>query len=331
MAKNKEKAGAGRTIVILLVVLLLLLTAGAYGYGVHYFSSHFLPGSMVNGFNCSYMTSEDTEDLLNQRVGAYVLAVETMKNGQEAISAQDVGLSYVSTGIVKQLIKDQDRFTWFLAFNQDKNYDISESLSYNVELMGQAVDNLKCMQPENVVQPVDAQIQDTGDTFEIIPEVMGNALDRTKTEEVISAAMLRGKTSVNLENESCYRKPSVYSTDEQLKANCEKMNQLVKVIITYDFADRTETVDRTLIKNWFGYDEDGNVILDENLVRQYVADLGLKYDTMGQTRTFLTYDNRQVEIKGGDYGWVIDQDEEVKALIAAIESGVTQVLSLIHI
>ena len=65
------------------------------------------------------------------------------------------------------------------------------------------------------------------------------------------------------------------------RANCEKMNQLVKVIITYDFADRTETVDRTLIKNWFGYDEDGNVILDENLVRQYVADLGLKYDTMG--------------------------------------------------
>ncbi len=41
------------------------------------------------------------------------------------------------------------------------------------------------------------------------------------------------------------------------------MNQLVKVIITYDFADRTETVDRTPIKNWFGYDEDGNVILDE--------------------------------------------------------------------
>ena len=76
-----------------------------------------------------------------------------------------MGLSYVSTGIVKQLIKDQDRFTWFLAFNQDKNYDISESLSYNVELMGQAVDNLKCMQPENVVQPVDAQIQDTGDTL----------------------------------------------------------------------------------------------------------------------------------------------------------------------
>ena len=181
--------------------------------------------------------------------------------------------------------------------------------------MSLAVDNLKCMQADNIVQPVDAQIQDTGDCFEIIPEVTGNALDRTKTEEVIAGAMLRGWTSVNLEEESCYLKPSVYSTDTQLQANCEKMNQLCDIIITYDFADRTETVDRTVIKNWFGYDQDGNVILDENLVRQYVSNLGLIYDTMGQTRTFQTYDNREGEIKGGDYGWVIDQDAEVTALI----------------
>ena len=331
MSKNKEKAGTGRKIVISLVVLLLLLTVGAYGYGFYYFSSHFLPGSMVNGFNCSYMTREDTESLLDQRVKAYVLAVETMKNGQEAISAKDVDLSYVSTGIIRKLIRDQERFTWFLAFNQNKNYDISESLSYNTEMMSQTVDNLKCMQADNIVQPVDAQIQDTGECFEIIPEVTGNALDRTKTEEVIAGAMLRGRTSVNLEEESCYLKPSVYSTDTQLQANCEKMNQLCDIIITYDFADRTETVDRTVIKNWFGYDQDGNVILDENLVRQYVSNLGLIYDTMGQTRTFQTYDNREVEIKGGDYGWVIDQDAEVKALIEAINSGVTQVREPVYL
>ena len=331
MSKNKEKAGTGRKIVISLVVLLLLLTVGAYGYGVYYFSSHFLPGSMVNGFNCSYMTREDTESLLDQRVKAYVLAVETMKNGQEAISAKDVDLSYVSTGIIRKLIRDQERFTWFLAFNQNKNYDISESLSYNTEMMSQTVDNLKCMQADNIVQPVDAQIQDTGECFEIIPEVTGNALDRTKTEEVIAGAMLRGRTSVNLEEESCYLKPSVYSTDTQLQANCEKMNQLCDIIITYDFADRTETVDRTVIKNWFGYDQDGNVILDEKLVRQYVSNLGLIYDTMGQTRTFQTYDNREVEIKGGDYGWVIDQDAEVKALIEAINSGVTQVREPVYL
>ena len=73
------------------------------------------------------------------------------------------------------------------------------------------------------------------------------------------------------------------------------------------------------------------MILDEKLVRQYVSNLGLIYDTMGQTRTFQTYDNREVEIKGGDYGWVIDQDAEVKALIEAINSGVTQVREPVYL
>lgn len=100
-------------------------------------------------------------------------------------------------------------------------------------MMSQTVDTLKCMQADNIVQPVDAQIQDTGDCFEIIPEVTGNALDRTKTEEVIAGAMLRGRTSVNLEEESCYLKPSVYSTDTQLRLIVKNESALC-IIITYD-------------------------------------------------------------------------------------------------
>lgn len=48
-----------KKIMISLIVLLLVLTGGAYGYGVWYFTGHFLPGSMVNGFNCSYMTVDE--------------------------------------------------------------------------------------------------------------------------------------------------------------------------------------------------------------------------------------------------------------------------------
>ena len=65
--------------------------------------------------------------------------------------------------------------------------------------------------------------------------------------------------------------------------------------------------------------------LDETLAAKYVDALGYKYDTFGKTRTFLTYDNREITIEGGDYGWAIDQQAETKALIAAVESGETQV------
>ncbi len=66
MAEENRKMGAGKKIVIVLIVILLLCTVGAYAYGVYYFSSHFLPGSTVNGFNCSYMTAGEAESLLQE-------------------------------------------------------------------------------------------------------------------------------------------------------------------------------------------------------------------------------------------------------------------------
>lgn len=118
-----------KKIMITLIIILLLLTAGVYGYGVYYFTEHFLPGSMVNGFNCSYMTVSQSEELLTQKVGAYVLTIDTRNNGQESITAKQAGLSYDSDGSVDKLIRNQDRFTWFLAFNQHRNYEVSSSIN----------------------------------------------------------------------------------------------------------------------------------------------------------------------------------------------------------
>lgn len=52
------------------------------------FYRSFLPGSQVNGFNCSYKTAEETENLLAKEVQAYVLTVETRNNGKESITAK---------------------------------------------------------------------------------------------------------------------------------------------------------------------------------------------------------------------------------------------------
>ena len=103
------------------------------------------------------------------------------------------------------------------------------------------------------------------------------------------------------------------------------MNELTDVVITYDFSDRKETVDRTLIKEWLGRDEDGSLILDKDAIASYVGQLASKYDTVGTDRTFSTYDNRDITVSGGTYGWLIDQPKETDALYQAILDKKTQV------
>ena len=53
MTEENKSMDKGRKLLIGLIIVLLLLTAGAYFFGVYYFTGHFLPGSQVNGFNCS--------------------------------------------------------------------------------------------------------------------------------------------------------------------------------------------------------------------------------------------------------------------------------------
>ena len=54
MAEENRKMSKGRKILVGFIVVLFLLTIGAYFFGVYYFTKHFLPGTQVNGFNCSY-------------------------------------------------------------------------------------------------------------------------------------------------------------------------------------------------------------------------------------------------------------------------------------
>ena len=330
MTEEKARMSVGKKIMIVLIIAFALLAAGAYGLGVWYFRDHFLPGTIINGFHCSFMTVEESEALLNKKVGAYVLAVETMNNGQESISAGQVDLVYVPDGSVQKFMESQDSLKWFLSVGQESIYETKTAVVFDQDKMHEAVKGLRCMQSENITQPVDAGLVDDGEKFVISPEVEGNAPDEEKLFALIKEAMTTGKTAVNLEAEGIYKKPSVYRDDEQLIENCERVNTFMDVIITYDFADRTETVDRNLIKNWLTRNENGDYTLDENLIAAYVDELGYKYDTFGSTRQFRTYDGRQITVSGGDYGWVIDQRAEVPALKEAILSGVTQVREPIY-
>ena len=188
MAENNKSMDKGRKLLIGFIIVLLLLTAGAYFFGVYYFTEHFLPGSQVNGFNCSYMTEKEAENLLEQKTGVYALAVQTRGNGQEAITADEIQLKYTSDGSVNKLLHKQNRFSWFLAFSQQMTYELPSSVSYDESLFEQKTASLKCMQDN--VEPVDAYIKEIDDGFEVVPEIEGTKIDRDKLMEDIKMLLL---------------------------------------------------------------------------------------------------------------------------------------------
>lgn len=329
MEEEKNSMSTGRKILIVLIAVLLLLTAAAYGYGVYYFSGHFLPGSLVNGFNCSYMDQKEAEELLAKKTAAYVLAVRTRGNGQESISAEEIDLAYKPDGSVKKLMHDQKRFLWFMAFSQHSVMETASSVTYDEELFQQKFSALKCLQDNQ--QPTDAYIEDNGKEFVIVPEIQGTLVNQEKLQKTVIKAVTTGNPVVDLEEDGCYINPEICQDDKRLVEDCKQMNELTDMVITYDFSDRKETIDRNVIRSWLSRNKEDDLVLDKEKIASYIKTLAEKYDTIGAERSFATYDNRKISVIGGDYGWVIDQEKETEALYQAVSDKVTQVREPIYL
>ncbi|MCF0132916.1 MAG: peptidoglycan binding domain-containing protein [Blautia sp.] len=345
-----------RTLVVLFIMILLLLTAVVYAIGAVYFSDHFLPGSAVNGFSCSFMTVQQTEDLLTQQSRTYVLTIETRNHGQESITAEQVGMHYVSDGSVARMIREQDRYRWFLAFDKKKTYEMTVKTAYDPEMLYAAVENLKCFLPENIQEPVDAHLIQVDQSFAIAPEEEGASPDIRLVKEAALAAVDNGDTVLSLEETGCYKRPVVYRDNTLLSNQCDQLNRMLGAMITYDFGEYSERVDRNTVIYWIYQDTEGNYRLDKTKVREYIADLASKYDVPDMTSGFVSSENEEdlpfivssevlesmpgtmnemsaEELEqvyaSGLYEWnpgrALDQETEAKWLYEAIMSGMIEV------
>jgi hypothetical protein len=272
---------------------------------------------------------EQLKEDIAEKVSAYQLNVVT-RDGTETLSADQVDLKYDDQGEVDQLLKNQNAFLWFL-FAATSEDDYSVNVAMDESKCELAIADLSCMQEANMTAPTDAHLEYEDGSFVIVPQTQGNTLDTTKTVTVIEDAIYEGLTEVSLDDAGSYVAPTVYEDDANLSKEQEEANQLLGAVITYDFGDRSEVVDSDLISQWLVFSDDFSVTLDEDLIYDYVHDLGLKYDTFGLSRTFKTHSGNTITLKGGDYGWCIHKDKttaQLKELILAGETTETEPIYL---
>ena len=294
--------------------VVMIMLCAAYGFGFWFFQTHFLPGTVINNFDCSYITLEESIGLLNRSVKAYALAVNIRNNGVEKISADDAGMEFIGGADLAALMKSQSCIKWFIP--QNRSLYLRDAFSIDIGKLHSSIDDLTCM--KDMQAPVNAHLVETKKGFQVIDATMGTTLDKDKVYDTIENAVRRGLKEVSLED--CYLNPEVTSTDSLLEKT-DLLKTYKNVIITYDFGDRKETVDYSTVESFLT-----DFILDENKVREYVQGLADKYDTIGISRVFVTYDNRKIDLTGGTYGWAIDVDEETKNLINNINLGLIDVV-----
>ncbi|HEY5524674.1 MAG TPA: L,D-transpeptidase/peptidoglycan binding protein, partial [Clostridium sp.] len=284
-----------------------------------YFTNHFYFSTKINNIDASGKTVEE----VGEQIKAYTLKLEERDGVNEEIKAEDIGLKYASEDKIQALKDSQNPFGWVASiFNKDEN-NVSDMVTYDKELLKKYVDKLSCFDSSKIIEPQNPKLEYTDKGYEIIDEVYGNKINKDTLDDNVVNAILTGKTTINLESINCYETTKYTASSQEVMDAKNNLDKYTSSKITYTFGEKTEDLDGSTIHSWLSVDENMGVIFDEKKIENYVDTLGSKYNTVGNTRDFKTSSGTTVKVSGGTYGWLINSEEEVQALITSIKEGQT--------
>lgn len=286
-----------------------------------YFSSHFYEDTEIYGIDCSQKSVEEVKILVADKLDEYRLEVKERGGASEYLSADQIDLKFVDNSSIDRMARAQRSYIWPVMLLMERNDVAGVAFTYDQKKALTAFKDLECMNPIYTKAPTDAYVQVTDSGFEVVKETEGNTLNPETTAKALYAALDGGKSVLDLEEEDCYLKPDLYSDDEALVAEAEAKDILVQADITYEFGSRQERVNAPVIAQWITQAADGNYVIDDVEVTEYVEALAEKYDTFGLPRQFYTSLGTTVTLTDGDYGWCMDQDATVVDLLNALGSG----------
>lgn len=292
-----------------------------YGGISIYFMSHFFHNTRINGVDFSMKTADEAERYFAGQIDGYALKVTPKEGDSEEISGASIFMKYKKSKELEKALKKQGAFLWPSMFWKDHTVKLDLGFDYDHKQLEEKIQELKCFQNEEKIDPESAKPEFNGDKFVVKPEVLGTKVDQDPLKEKLIQAVQGLETEFSLEKEKCYLKPKYTADSKEVAAACDTLNKYCGASITYDMAPQKEVVDKQLISTWLSWDENMNVTFHEDKVREYMNGFAAKYETLYGTRPLTTPWGKATEVSGGTYGWAIDEASEAEALIAGIKAG----------
>jgi vancomycin resistance protein YoaR len=312
--KQHKKAIIGILIFISTIFIIYL------GFAI-YFMNHFYFGSSINCISVSGKSINTVNEIMASELEKYELKLKERNGKIEQIKAKEIELRYDSGEEFNDSKEKQNPFKWIVGVFNEEDVEFTEEVKYDAKLLNEKINELACFDSKNIIEPKNPTFKYTDNGYVIVKEIDGNKVNKDILRKYLIDAILNKQTSIDLESIQCYVKPKYTSTSQKIIYTKYLLNRYTSSKITYTFGEDKEVLDGDMINKWLAVSEDIQISLDEKEIEKYMNNIEEEYNTVGKQRSFVTSSGNGVEISGGDYGWCIDKEKEIEAIIEAIKRG----------
>lgn len=240
---REQRAGAVHVQRVILIILGAAagLLAAAYVAGLIYFGSHFAFHTTLNGIDVSCQDASQTEALITQAAGNYILSIHGRNQVEAEIHGVDISLVLTAGTPVADLVRTQSSFEWPVTLWTQQTLTSTYLVSYDEAALESLVDALPFFSEENIQQPSDAVCSYADGTFQITAGDSGSVPRRDAILSAIKDALSTNQTEITLGDE-CYEEAAITKDNAQLLAAQEELNQILNLTISLTFDEEKQTL-----------------------------------------------------------------------------------------
>lgn len=293
-----------------------------------YYAGSFMFGTFINGVYATGKTPEEINEQLLKKKQIETFYIIDKEGKKESIPLEDIGYSNSYMDGLQDIYEKQNPFLWFLHMEETADYKIEPTGSFDEAKFDKVFKQLNIIQTASDKKNLKVEIEKSKDGYTLI-DTTTNLIDIEKAKKSVTEALKSGKSEVDLGEEDCYDKFDYTSQMNDTLDLYKKVDALVSAEITYKFDTEDVVVGREVISDFikldengeFFFDENENLLLDEDAVKDYIKELAADFDTVNKDRTFWATRGEQVVVPAGTYGNKLDQKKELEYLMAAILTG----------
>ncbi|MGX6970395.1 L,D-transpeptidase family protein [Vagococcus bubulae] len=311
-----------RKSMLLVPLIVVLIIVSIYSYFAITYQNKFLPNTKIGQIDVSQLSKKEAVKKLEANIHEDEFIVLDNNKTWKSIPKQQLGITFDVNKTVADTISKQNPWLWFMNYiNQPKNVPVLMT-DYNKDELAKQSTALKTALTDfnkDRTPTKNAMIEMKDGTFQITNEVAGNTIDIDNFITAFESHVKEGEGSIELE--SYVQKPTVLSTDTKLKKELEDINKLTEVSATYLINGQEVAIPKETIASWLTTNDKGDVDLKQDLVKEYVTQLGQQYNTSTNPTKFNSTKRGEVSVPAGSYSWTIATDSETEQLTELILSG----------
>lgn len=312
-------------------VLIFLLSACYLGLSMYY-RNGFAYGTWINGIYCTGKTVQEVNAQLLETWSYEGLTVYDRQGKAYRITAEEIGFSFDFKEALEKYLQQQKPYRWIDQLFKAKEHNLIPRAVYNEEQLAQAVLKIPEMADRTPDEMRRVYIRRSIAGYELVNE-RAEVLNRSKAQEAVIQAVCSGEMVLDLVQAGCYEQLAYTPVMKKTLAEWEKINRFQDCRIVYRMGEELLELDASVVCDWIAldedgkirWDEDGNLIPDDEKIEAFIDSLADEYDTVGAVRQFRTTRGELITIEGGTYGNRMNREAEKEYLKQAFRDQADEV------